>query len=656
MAVLSRRSAITMQLVLLIALLPQFFWMPAWLSGFASLPIGWRVWATIKGRNPPGLILRLLAAFTGLAAIISVYGVFLGRRAGASLLAVMLALKLLESFRIRDARVIISLCFFMAATQFLFAQNVFMLVYGFAVVSLGLLGLISLQRDEAYLRAGADHKALREQLPSLFGPGITRVIALAVPMTLVLFFLFPRLASPLWGLSDNALDGKTGLSDSMAPGSIQSLFIDDSPAFRVTFNGPMPPPSERYWRGPVFWNFTGREWKPISLSFRRMAPDRLPAAGSGSYDYRVQLEPHERRWVFALDYPVKVPEGSGITMDYMLYDRDPVTSLKTYSVESNPNFSDSPELRAAFRDMALQVPRNLNRQTRQWVAELRREYPDNLAFIQQVLQNFRTQPFFYSLDPPPLGRNSVDDFMFNTREGYCEHYSSAFTIILRMARIPARVTTGYQGGYYSPGGGYLLVRQSDAHAWTEAWLPDRGWTRFDPTAMVAPERIRDGALAAFGDRRTWYDYAWLRQARNSLDRIQHYWNRWILAFDSRRQLGLFSRLGVPKTNETILVIAMLIAGGLVTLGLLPLIRQVRSAGSRDPAVLLYQKYLKWLRRKGVDVHPYEGALELAERAAAELPDQSDRILNLAAVYYAYRYGRAKKTGLDTLNRLVKALP
>ena len=295
------------------------------------------------------------------------------------------------------------------------------------------------------------------------------------------------------------------------PEKFRILFIDDSPAFRVEFDGPVPPAQERYWRGPVLWDFDGTTWN--RSRFLSNIPVRSqPSEETAPYHYQVILEPHERRWLFALDYPAAYPRNANLSIDYTLTSKDPVVTLKRYTIKSDPRHVDTPKLSSPLRDRATQLPAGSNPRARALAAQWRNQYNDH-ELVNHALQHFNQEAFFYTLNPPLLGRHSVDEFLFDIREGYCEFYASAFTFLMRAAGIPARVVTGYQGGYYSDIGGYLLVRQSDAHAWAEVWLTGSGWVRIDPTAAVAPQRIREGSTAALNGRRNWIDFPWIRQMK-----------------------------------------------------------------------------------------------------------------------------------------------
>jgi len=645
---LSRPATLYTMGVLALTLIPQWLNMSPWLSFLTVAAFLWRLASLRFHWKPLPVFARVIVAFAGLASVLTVHGVFWGRRAGSAMLAVMLAFKLLEMYRIRDARLLVSVCFFLATIQFLFYQSAQMLLYAAAVVISGLMTLMRVQRDDAFTGNPA---AADARIPYANMKMIGKVLGISLPLALCLFFLFPRLSSPLWGIPEYALDGKSGLSDDMSPGSIQSLFIDDSPAFRVEFDGPAPAARELYWRGPVFWNFDGSTWSPMFWGWRRITPD-LPDPRPTSYRYSVQLEPHERHWLFALDYPASIPRESLLTTDYMLRSKKAITSLKTYTMISEPDFTIDPRLLADYRAIALSVPEHLNPRSRAWIKELREQYPRDANLIRAVLNHFNDEEFYYSLDPPPLGLHAIDDFMFTTRDGYCEHYASTFTVLMRMAGIPARVVTGYQGGYFNAAGGYFLIRQSDAHAWSEVWVSGSGWTRVDPTAMVAPERIERGALDAFGWKRSWYDFTWLRSAKNSLDVAQHYWNRWVVAFDYDRQAGMFSSLGLKIASTRILVTGMLVLGGLALLLAWPMLRRVSSRKVRDPALQLYQVFLRRLEKLGIHSPPNEGAGELAQRASAQIPERGDAINRISKIYYLCRYARGGHKLLPKLKTLV----
>ena len=630
-----RTSVFWVIATLSVAMLPQLLRMPLPVAAMTLLPLLWRIGAEVRGWRPlPALVRHGLTALALLALFLS-YPDLAGRRSAVSLLTLMLSLKLIEGYRIRDARLVVSFSLFLCATQFLFNQGIVMPLYAAATVIVALVALTRLQRDEAWAQQQQPAPPVRASLFSELGFG-ARLLGVAVPVGLAFFLLFPRLSIPLWGIPDSTLDSKSGLSDSMSPGRIQQLFMDDRPAFRVTCEGAVPSSADLYWRGPVFWRFDGRTWKGSFYGSNIQAAARPPLPDA-PWTYTVQLEPNERNWLFALDYPVTTPEDAKLTMDYQLIRRDPVIQLHQYSIVSNPDFIDTPDLPVTLRAQALELPEESNPRTREWVERWRSETPGDRAFVQRVLQHFNQQPFRYSLDSPLLGRHSVDEFLFETRTGFCEHYASAFAVILRMAGIPTRIVTGYMGGWYNELGGYYLVRQSDAHAWTEIWLQGEGWTRVDPTAAVSPTRVERGSLEALSAPRHLFDYAWLRSVRNSVDIVQQRWNDWVIEYGARQQSRLLSPFGLEQATPAMLVSLLFVAIAVFGAILFPIVLRIRGPGRADPAQKAWQRFLRKLEGAGIATRPSSGPVELAAAASLDLPRHAGSIRNIADLYTRCRY-------------------
>lgn len=635
--------------LLLLALTPQIPRMPLPVVVMTLAPLLWRLGAELKNWPTLPKVVRYTATALSLAALAFSFGELFGRRAAVSLLAAMLALKLIECERIRDARLIVSFSFFLCATQFLFTQGIFMPVYGLASIAIGLVALAQLQRTEAFHPVGAAPKLKFSTLTEvMFG---LRLLLVAIPMGIALFVFFPRWATPLWGVPETTLDAKSGLTDSMSPGSIQNLFMDDSPAFRVEFAGAMPAQAQLYWRGPIFWNYVDNTWTG-SFFGRSIEAETRPEESTADWRYTVQMEPTEQRWLFALDYPALAPQNTRITMDFQLLRSLPVVQLLQYEMASDPDYVDAPQLKETLRLNALDLPEDLNPQTRELVLAWRRDYPGDLDFIRHVLNYFNEEEFHYSLDAPLLGRHAIDDFLFDTRTGYCEHYASAFAVIMRMANIPARIVTGYQGGWYSDMGNYLLVRQSDAHAWAEVWLDGKGWARVDPTAAVSPLRVQQGSRSAFSAPRHLLDFDWLRSARNVADLAEQRWNDWIIEFSSQRQARMFSRFGLdyasPATLMTMLFVVLAIGALLVMPFLSRLIGQV----DRNPVARAWRSFLRRLKKAGFHPAASKGAMELAADARVCLPASAEAINRIAGLYSRHRYSAAPPPAGE-LERAVK---
>jgi transglutaminase-like putative cysteine protease len=635
MIVLERTTVFWVMATFAAAVLPQLVRMPPAVAALTLAAPLWRLVAEFRGWKPLPALVRHAVTGTALATLFFSYGDISGRRAAVSLLALMLALKFTEAYRIRDARLVVSFSLFLCATQFLFTQGILMAVYGLASVIIGLISLTWLQRSEAWVHCNVRPPRMNASLLSELGFGL-KMLALAVPIGLAFFVLFPRLASPIWGIPETTLDSKTGLSDSMSPGSIQQLFMDDSPAFRATFERQLPGAADLYWRGPVFWRFDGRSWTGSFYGTNIEASARPPAA-TAPWDYRVQIEPNERKWLFTLDYPAIVPDNARLTLDYQLIRRDPVLQLMEYRVVSDPRFVDSPDLLLSLQAQALELPEGSNPETRRLVERWRQETPDDDAFVRRVLNHFNQEPFRYSLDSPLLGRHSVDEFLFETRIGFCEHYASAFAVMMRMAGIPARIVTGYLGGWYNPVGEYYLVRQSDAHAWVEIWQPATGWTRIDPTAAVSPLRVQQGSFGALSAPRHLLDYRWLRQLRNRIDVVQQRWNDWVIEYGANQQARLFEPLGLGRASPVMLVSALFVSLAVLGAALLPFVLRIRGPGRGDPAKKAWQRFLKRLAKAGFASRACDGPLELAEAASVRLPRDAAAIRRVADLYSRYRY-------------------
>lgn len=651
-ALLDRRGVIWVVIALLVSMTPQLVSMPLHLVPITLLPIAWRLLAEFRGWKPLPIVLRIVATALAVAALVITYGGLVGRRAAVSLLVLMLSLKLLETFRIRDARIVASLSLFLCGTQFLFSQGVPMIVYIVACLLSSLIAFMYLQRCEAFDVLGKAPETDRSLLSEL-GFGL-RLLALALPIGLTLFLLFPRWGSPLWGLPEDALDSRSGLSDSMSPGSIQSLFMDDSPAFRATFETGLPPNSELYWRGPVFWDFDGTKWQTGYLG-RNLRADSKPDPDTAPFRYEVQMEPTEQKWLFALDYPALIPARTKLTIDYQLIASRPVTDLKSYAMASDPRFQDNPVIRQTLLRSALSLPDGFNPKTADMMSAWRSEASSDTEIVRRALGYFHQQNFRYTLNPPMLTRDTVDEFLFGTREGFCEHYASAFTVMMRMAGIPARVVTGYQGGFFNSIGSYVLVRQSDAHAWSEVWIRGSGWTRIDPTAAVAPERVEQGAMESMDQRRYMFDFQWLRNARNTFDLFQRGWNDWVVAFGADRQSRLLSVFGWDMLGPAKLVIAMIViivvVGGIIFM-LVPVLLKFRESGSPDPVLRLWKQFIRKLERSGFVARPSMAATELASSASGQLEYERDAILKIAELYTRCRYSR-DSGGQQELSDLIR---
>jgi protein-glutamine gamma-glutamyltransferase len=486
-----------------------------------------------------------------------------------------------------------------------------------------------------------------------------RMLAFAAPVALVLFLLFPRVPGPFWALPSRGAAGLTGLSDEMSPGRISQLIQSDEVAFRVAFEGAIPPPAERYWRGPVMARFDGWTWRDL---------DRLPLLRQRtelrgpSYRYRITIEPHGRPWLLALDYPSSWSDREAtLTQEFQLVARRPVDNTLALDVESWPAAIPEPALSGLMRMRTLQLPEERNPRAVEFARELRARVPTDTAFVAAVLAHFRTEPFVYTLRPPLLsGGHPVDDFLFRTRRGFCEHYASAFTMLARAAGIPARVVTGYQGGAVNPYSERLVVRQSDAHAWSEVWLDGPGWTRVDPTGAVAPNRIELSLAEALPDDErvpgALRSLRGLKELSESWDALNSLWTDWVLGYGPERQLALLARLGLPGGDWRALVLGLtaLVTGIMLTLTLW---LAWRLRGPPPPAALrLYNDFCRRLEPLGLVRAPHEAPRDFARRVERARPTLAIPVQRITALYVALRYEpeTAERDTLDALRRELRA--
>lgn len=638
---------------LFLIIVPHLPRLPAWYVVALLFTAAERLSHEFYRRRPFPVTARLLLTGLAIFGVAAHYGTILGRQAGVALLCIMIALKLLETYRRRDVYLLVCLAYFVALTQFLFSQSVYLVAYVFVSTLFVTGSLVLMEGQPSRVRGRRTNLGGMRQL--LRNVGV--MLLQAVPLMILMFVLVPRFATPLWGMPQDSLDAKTGVSGEMSPGDILSLFITDDPAFRVSFDGPVPDQASLYFRGPVLWNFDGRTWRRPDFALRSPAKIRQEDVDQ-PVTYRVTMEPTEQNWVFALDIPVGRPPRVQMQLDHMMYVREPIVDVFSFSATSDPDYVLDPELSILRRRASLALPEGFDPLTREMASRWADEAGGNArAVVQRALQYFNTEEFYYTLDPPPLARDTADDFLFTTRAGYCEHYSSTFTILMRAAGIPARVVTGYQGGWYNESGEYLLVRQSDAHAWSEVWIEGEGWLRVDPTSAVAPERVNSGALAAIGQRRSATDYSWVRAIRNRLDGIHHFWNQWVLQFNEARQKSLLQPFGVEEFKPQHGLIALTVLGVVVLTVVGRWLLRRQWIGGLDPASKEYAKFCRKLKRAGVQRLPGEGPKQFAERARSTCTALARQIDEITRLYIGQRYAPNPTTrGLDRLRQQVRTFP
>lgn len=619
--------------------------LPAWLNlaMLALLTLRWlqRRLRPDRGGFPWWVRLPLTLALP--LAVIAQYGNLFGRDPGSALAAGMLVLKLSESERPRDARSAVTFASFLLMAALLFDQS----LAGTLLVALGLVPpfatLRALERDED---AVAGFALARRELAAA---GL--LLLAALPLGLAAFLFLPRLSSPLWGAPGQTQE-RTGVGDDMSPGSLTDLLIDDSPAFRVSFDAGAPPRADqRYWRGKVLWDYDGAVWRGQGSA--PLGADEQPLQRrSAPLRYEVALEPTRQRKLFVLDMPLAAPEGARLDRDLTLSVGRPIEELRTYRAEAVLDYRLD-GLTPARRRQALELPSGFNPRAQELARGWRSAAHEDMDVVRAALTLFHDR-FSYTLSAPPLGRDAMDDFLFDTRAGFCEHYASAFTVLMRAAGIPARVVIGYQGGYWNDFGRYLVVRQSDAHAWSEIWLDDRGWVRVDPTAAISPQRVQLGAQAANGAGKPWYGAGWWLALRNRWDLANRLWNNAVLRFDSLRQGRLLQPFGVDRAGLRELGLALLLSSGLVIGAALAwALRRERARG--DALDRAWTRLGRALARRGLPRGSNEGPQDYVERAVSAWPQARAELQNLGRRYIALRYActQAAPADVEEFSRAVR---
>lgn len=619
---------------------PHALHQPVWLTLLAGCFFIWWFSLWLKDHRQPGRWLLVALVVAGTAGILIEFRTLFGRDAGVAMLVMFMGMKLLELRTRRDAMVVVTLGYFLLLTHYFYSQSI--------LSGLWLLGTLWLLTATLIRLHGGPTCSPNNALRYAFA-----LCAQALPFMLVLYLLFPRISGPLWGLPSDAHAGKTGLSDTMSPGSIAQLAQSGEIAFRVHFDDAPPAKQRLYWRGPVMDSFDGHTWRPTPVRFN---PEKIEAI-SPPISYETTLEPHHQRWLLALDAPIGLAEATSLNGTLSAYSRKPINERQRFrlsaSLDYRFNATEAPEV--LRRGLAL--PADHNPRTRSLARQWRAESAQPEILIERALKLF-TDDFAYTLQPPLLGTDGIDEFLFQTRRGFCEHYAAAFVVLMRAAGIPARVVGGYQGGEFNPLDGYLVVRQSDAHAWAEVWLEGKGWIRVDPTAAVSPARIETGIADAlpFGEplpTLVQWRSNWIRSLRYRWEALNNTWNQSVLGYDTQRQQALLSRLGMTDTDWPSLAKYLAICCGLLVAALL--LWMLPQRPHKDPVSRLWQQALRHLSRRKVDYAPWETPLMLAQRVRDYHPELADAFQRVVDAYLIARYGHSENSPKD-LREAIARLP
>jgi len=626
------------------SVLPHIQFLPFWVTAIFLSCSGWRWMVERKRWRLPPAWFRIVLAMVCFIGVLVSYESVSGVGPGSALLAVMAALKLLETRQRRDQFVLLFISIFLIMASLLREQFLWSLPYLIA----GVLFTMT-----AWLRM-SDARKVPIGISVRTG---ARLVMYAAPLMIAMWIFFPRIATPFWAVPIDS-SASSGLSDRMSPGDISSLSQSNAVAFRVKFRDTMPPPHKRYWRGLVLNRFNGRTWTGSEPTFSRDRRKDIEFEGD-PVDYQVTLEPTRQQWIFALDIPYDADlDRTFMDSGHQLARMQPVDQRIVYNATSYPDFRMSNNLNEFWRNRFTDLPADTNQRTTRLAREMRDEAGSNETFINNVLRMFNREEFYYTLEPPLLGGNPVDEFLFNTRRGFCEHFASSFAVMMRAAGIPSRIVLGYQGGEVNPMGEYLTVRQADAHAWTEVWLRGRGWYRVDPTAAVAPERIEMGRYGAMldGIGESWGLTApsqWAYQVEMAWDAMNAKWNEWILAYGPENQHRFMRWLGMDEPDWRQMMLTLIaISVALITNVSLHLKLRYRPP-RKDEAARLYRKFIS---ASGVELHEGESPLAYSSRLGVEKADISVAATNITCLYLDARYGPPDPAGIPELRIAVSGFP
>lgn len=634
---------------------------PIWVLAAAPVIFSWRYRLMIQKKPLPPRATRLVLTIAAFVGVLVTYRSYLGRDPGITALILLSTLKLLELRSQRDFMFVIFLCYFLVFGNFLYSQSIQSLVFMMVAVVLITAAVLRLNHGEKQ----------PVKVTFLLKSGF-RFFLLSLPFMVVLFLLFPRTTVPLWNLpQDSSKPANTGFNDTVQPGQFAELAASNKTAFRVTFpDDNMPAPKDLYFRGLVLWFTDGEKWFQGTVGRRSW---RSYGMEDDTFIQQViSLEPHNARWLFALDIPVETPRGARILPGKIFQAYWPIRKIVRYGVKSALQPKNPESITRLQRRWALQLPSDRKSQFFDLARLWRSTASSDTEIVQRTLDYFKNNGFTYTLTPGTMDSQApLEDFFFNKRKGFCEHYAATFTLLMRAAGVPARMVLGYQGGEYNTAGGYLVVRQADAHAWAEVWLEDKGWQRVDPTAAVSPERIEygielsrrlssmgplDGDSRSIAIRRAMrksFLRKLLRFLEQHWDNINNKWDLWIMTYDRFRQRDILKSLGLSGFSQWSLIGVLIII--IPTLFIVISLLLKRKTLSSHPLVRYYRQFYHKTAKKGIKPAPWEGPLDFQLRAVDALPHKIREIQQVIDLYINLRYGQLPVTNesLKQLKRLVR---
>lgn len=619
-----------------LASLPHWQRLPIWIPAAHISLLGARIyipyqlpefWSQQKGTIN---IIRLIIMVAGVIGVYSSFGSLAGRDVGVALLVLLAGFKIFESKGKRDFYISTYLGYFLIITNFFYTQTIPTAIYMMFVIIIMTTGLVGFNDTKQQLTLLKRFKLS------------TTLLAQAVPILLILFILFPRVNGPLWGMPKDAFTSTTGISDQMSPGSISNLVLSNEVAFRVTFADKIPEKSKLYWRGPVLWQTDGRKWTTgTSAADKEAAPVEFKG---DLIRYDITIEPSNEKWLFGLEMISKLPDRTYLTNDYQLKTHESIRTRQAFTLSSYSAFRINKD-KYADLERGLTLPELSHPETRAFASKLRDEFKEPALILQAALEWLEKERFVYTLMPPLIAGDTVDEFLFNTRQGFCGHYAAAFTVLMRAAGIPARVVTGYQGGEINPLGNYLIVRQHDAHAWTEVWLEGRGWIRIDPTSIASPIRISDGINDAIpggiidiplGLENNVTALRLWQKMRNTVDMLNYQWVQWVLGYGPERQKRFLRHLGFDNIDWKELTFYLFTFLGIIVAAITAYVFK-KTPITIEPARKYYDIFCKKMAEVGLQRKSYEGPVDFASRISTERQDLGTDIQNITNLYINIRY-------------------
>jgi transglutaminase-like putative cysteine protease len=632
----------------LVVMIPLVFYLPIWLIPVLLFSAGWRI-RVMKGHmEQPGIFIKLIIGGLGIAALTGSGMALVSLDMMASLLMLGFSYKALEIIQRRDGMVVILTGFLLIGVLFLYSQSILTTAYGIFALAVLTGAMIAIQQSNS-------HTVMQTLRLS------SSMLMLCLPL-MIMFFLFAPRFPPLWTVPLSSGNAKTGMTDRMTPGDIANLSQSDDLAFSVKFFGERPKQSELYWRGIVLQHFDGNTWTQFAeelnsevvkskLRTNVQALNRRLVKKGDSRKYEVIYEKSSQSWLFALSPVLNIKGDAFYGSDFRIIANRDIIEPMMLTLVSYPEALREVNLPASSRNLALQLPEHGNEKSRALAQRLFASSSSKQDYIEKILNRYQQQAFYYTLRPPLLNRsNSIDDFLLNSRKGFCEHYAGSFVFMMRAAGIPSRVIVGYQGGEWNDNGHFLAVHQYDAHAWTEVWLEGQGWVRLDPTAMVAPDRVEKNLETAVSEEGSFLEEQafsmtkskWLNNLRKRLDSTQYAWRRFVLGYDKEAQAQFLERLFGEMSVQKIAVIVGGLFAAIILLWVM-FLGLGRRHSSEAVEHQLYRRFCDLLEKQGVKRKPSQTPQDYSHFASAQLPGLTNEINAFTRIYSTLCYQPDQQT-------------